>query len=162
MAQLNKNGGLEAERDGKVDKGQARTIEKWWVSKREIELLKKRKRKNSWGSCRESERERNLPVSLKYWKSFLWDAVQHFLHPTYAILHHHIRETGSQGNTQNRPMRNIYTLNKQTAILKQPLKYNRKGNTFSLYIMHLKLLAQSGKSTKYVSFYLFRWVSPRL
>lgn len=35
---------------------------------------------------------RDSPVSLKYWKPFFWDAVQHFLHPTNAILHHHIRE----------------------------------------------------------------------
>lgn len=44
-------------------------------------------------------RERTaLPVSLKYWKSFLWDAVQHFLHPTNAILHHHIRKSGVKGD----------------------------------------------------------------
>ena len=33
----------------------------------------------------------DLPVSLKDWKSFLWNAVQHLLHPTHTVLHHHIR-----------------------------------------------------------------------
>lgn len=36
-------------------------------------------------------------MSLKYWKPFFWDAVQHFLHPTNAILHHHIRERRVKG-----------------------------------------------------------------
>lgn len=30
-------------------------------------------------------------MSLKYWKSFLWNTVQHFLHTTNAVLHYHIR-----------------------------------------------------------------------
>lgn len=37
---------------------------------------------------------RGLPVSLKYWKPFLRDAVQHFLHSTNTILHYHIRKIG--------------------------------------------------------------------
>lgn len=43
----------------------------------------------------------DLPVSLKYWKPFLWDAVQHFLHPTNAILHHHIRGLAVKGVRTN-------------------------------------------------------------
>jgi len=33
-----------------------------------------------------------LPVSLKNWKPLFWDTVQHLLHPTHTVLHHHIRE----------------------------------------------------------------------
>ena len=31
-------------------------------------------------------------MSLKNWKPLFWDTVQHFLHPTHTVLHHHIRE----------------------------------------------------------------------
>lgn len=43
-------------------------------------------KRTQWGE------EENLPVSLKHWKSLFWDTVQHFLHPTHTVLHHHIRE----------------------------------------------------------------------
>lgn len=42
--------------------------------------------RTQWGE------EQNLPVSLKHWKPLFWDTVQHFLHPTHTVLHHHIRE----------------------------------------------------------------------
>lgn len=31
-------------------------------------------------------------MRLKNWKPLFWDTVQHFLHPTHTVLHHHIRE----------------------------------------------------------------------
>lgn len=31
-------------------------------------------------------------MSLKNWKPLFWDTVQHLLHPTHTVLHHHIRE----------------------------------------------------------------------
>lgn len=52
-----------------------------------------RLRVNIAGRLKSVESE-DLPVSLKYWKPFLWDTVQHFLHPTNTILHHHIRALG--------------------------------------------------------------------
>lgn len=33
-------------------------------------------------------------MSLEYWKPFLWNAVQHFLHAANAVLHYHIRIGG--------------------------------------------------------------------
>lgn len=62
------------------------------------ESVKKKKKRGSG----EGENNRDLPVSLKYWKPFFWDAVQHFLHPTNAILHHHIRKSGVKGICQTK------------------------------------------------------------
>lgn len=41
-------------------------------------------------------------MSLKYWKSFLLYAVQHLLHPTNTILHHHIRKSGVKEKFNNK------------------------------------------------------------
>lgn len=70
------------------------------------------KKKKKEGAKRgEGENNSDLPVSLKYWKPFFWDAVQHFLHPANAILHNHIRKSGVKEDLPNQTKRSFNKVN---------------------------------------------------